>query len=796
MSKQIKRKNENKRLWQKTSLAKAVSAGIMASFITSPMLAADEEDNEVIIVTATKSSESIQTVPLAITALSGEFIQDVHLQSTKDLISYTPGITGKSDGGFLDSVAIRGIRTQDFGVGGDSSAGFFKNDLYEGRNGSVISSFYDMDRAEIARGPQGFLFGRNAVAGVVSVHTRRAEIDVDEGFIDIDVAENSRFQASGAVNIPVNDNFAMRVAGIYNTEDSFIKNVFPTDDAQVPDTETKAVRWSTTYEKDDLNIYTMVEYEDRKGHGSSYRAVESGDPWEFFEAVYGDITIADDDPYAVNQDNGFGGPQDNSSALNLQLRVEKEMEFADLTVTAGYKDHDYYYSEDYDGTPLRLADWDLTQSGDYGQVEARLSSNGDGPLSWYAGASYYKENLETAFDSRNNEELICNMYSYMYWGLEDAGCSDYNDYLNYYYGYSSNWTPSADGYLHEPNNVTGKFSGWATYLNLNYQITDDINVEFGVRHTSDNKYFTQNVPAPKPDADNPYFPCWYFCYSTEPGNPVTRELTWSNTSFKLLGRYQIDDDMMMFISWTEGYKSGGFNTFLMEYDENDNPVIPSFEPETVDSYEIGFKDTWFDGDVRVDFNIFSYESVGAQILIANPNGPGDLVLNTNTDGEGFEGTVNATLSENWNVFFTTAYLSTSVTNLGNECGFSDPNDCEGSPVFWSPTWTNSIVLDGDYPLESGASIGVSLEAHHEGNRGRGWQNTEESNIPASVWTGIRVSYESNSDSDWYVEFYVDNLLDERTWAGMNNGAGVYPTQFWGPSKPRTTGVRFGRTWGD
>ena len=791
MSKRIKYKNENKRLWQKTSLAKAVSAGIIASFITSPILAADKEEDkvEVIIVTATKSSESIQTVPLAITALSGDFMQDVHMQSTKDLISYTPGITGKSDGGFLDSVAIRGIRTQDFGVGGDSSAGFFKNDLYEGRNGSVISSFYDMDRAEIARGPQGFLFGRNAVAGVVSVHTQRAELGVQEGFLDVDIAQNSRFQASGAVNIPVSDNFAMRVAGLYNTEDSFIKNVYPSDDAQVPDSETKALRLSTTYENDGLNIYAMAEYEDQKGHGSSYRAVESGDPWELFETVYGDITIADDDPYAMNQDNGFGGPQSNTEALNLQLRIEKELGFADLTVIAGYKDHDFYYSEDYDGTPLPLADWDMTQSGDYSQIEGRLSSTGDGALSWYAGASYYKENLKTAYKSRNNEELLCNMYSY-YYTPDITDCAAYASYNSY------TWTPSADGYVHEPNNVSGEFKGWATYLNLNYKITEAINVEFGVRHTSDDKYFTQNVPQQRPEGDTPNWPCWYFCYNTEPGNPVNRELTWSNTSYKALARYQIDDDMMVFASWTQGYKSGGFNTFLMDYDENDNPIIPSFDPETVDSYEIGLKDTWFDGSVRVDFTIFSYESVGAQILIANPNGPGDLVLNTNTKGKGFEATVNADITDIWNIFATTAYLDTSVTNLGNECGFEDSADCEGSSAFWSPTWTHSVVLDGNIPLESGAYIGVSLEATYEGDRGRGWQNTPESHIPANVQTGFRVAYESESDSEWYVELYVDNLFDERTWAGMNNGAGVYPTQFWGPSKPRTAGVRFGSTWGN
>ncbi len=81
---------------------------------------------------------------------------------------------------FIDAISIRGIRTQDFGVGGDPSAAFFKNDLYEGRNGAVISSLYDIERAEVLRGPQGFLFGRNAVGGAFSVITKRPNLDGEQ----------------------------------------------------------------------------------------------------------------------------------------------------------------------------------------------------------------------------------------------------------------------------------------------------------------------------------------------------------------------------------------------------------------------------------------------------------------------------------------------------------------------------------------------------------------------------------------------------------------------------------------
>ncbi|MEP1593175.1 MAG: TonB-dependent receptor plug domain-containing protein, partial [Halieaceae bacterium] len=166
------------------TLSRAVSAAILTSAIAAP---AWSQSLEEVIVTATKRSESVQDVPLAITALSGDFVSKVNLDDVKDLVSFTPGVTGNSQDSFIDAISVRGIRTQDFGIGGDPSSAFFKNDLYEGRNGSAVTSLYDIDRAEILRGPQGFLYGRSSVGGAFSVHTKRAEIGGDNsGFINAD----------------------------------------------------------------------------------------------------------------------------------------------------------------------------------------------------------------------------------------------------------------------------------------------------------------------------------------------------------------------------------------------------------------------------------------------------------------------------------------------------------------------------------------------------------------------------------------------------------------------------------
>ena len=155
----------------------AVSAALVG---TGPAVAQTLEE---VVVTATKREQGVMDVPLAITALSGDFIEDTNLNDVKDLISYTPGVSGNSQDSYIDAVSIRGVRTQDFGVGGDPSSAFFKNDLYEGRNGSAVTSLFDIERDEVLRGPQGFLFGRNSIGGAFSVHTRKAEIGADDAYM-------------------------------------------------------------------------------------------------------------------------------------------------------------------------------------------------------------------------------------------------------------------------------------------------------------------------------------------------------------------------------------------------------------------------------------------------------------------------------------------------------------------------------------------------------------------------------------------------------------------------------------
>lgn len=772
---------------QRSTMSRAVSAAVIASAMATP---AWSQTLEEVLVTATKRSESVQDVPLAITALSGDFISKMNLDDVKDLVSFTPGVTGNSQDSFIDAISVRGIRTQDFGIGGDPSSAFFKNDLYEGRNGSAVTSLYDIDRAEILRGPQGFLFGRNSIGGAFSIHTKRAEVGgSNAGYIDVDVAERNHLAGEGAINVPMGDNLAMRFAGYYSQEDGFAENKFNGED--LLEHEKWALRWSTAFEKDRLGIYTTVEYEERDQSGSAYRAIDEGDIWEAFDAAMGGVDMAGSDE-DIDSDQS-AGESDDADILSLGMRIDYEFDFATLTSNTGYKDHDYYYSEDYDATALNINSYQQDQTGDYFQQELRLTSNGEGPLGWYAGASYYKETIDTKFNFVGDEDRFCQYYgNYYYPGNDFTGCEDLYDY----YGYE--WTASPDGTLEEPGRIKGEYTGWAAYLSMDYAITETVGIEVGVRYNEDEKDFQISVPTPESELGP------YFAYTFATDGFIKDNKSWDDTTWRVLGTWHPTDERMFFASYTQGFKSGGFGSFWLRDAAGNSPefgqtgitqadgFLPgTFDPETVDSYEIGYKDTFFDGNANLDLTAFYYEYEDLQILFFD--GGASIVDNVGqVEAYGLEGSITAALGDNWNLYLAAGYLDTEATDLQQVC--DDPDDvnaCEGSSLFWAPEWSGALVLNAYYPVSNGAMTG-SFEVFWEDERGGGWAGLTETMIDAAAIAALRIGYES--ENNWYAEAYVENVFDEFKWDGQNNNGDILPSHFFGPQRPRTFGVRLGATW--
>jgi len=798
---------------KRTSMAQAVSIALMAGFAAESLHAQQLEE---VIVTATKRAESVMDVPIAITAMSGDAIRAINLNDIKDLISFTPGISGNSKDSFLDFVSVRGIRTIDFGNGGDPSVSLYKNGLYQGRNGAAVSSLYDIERAEVLRGPQGFLFGRNSVSGAMNIITNKPNVSEVEGYAELDVGERDVLVFEGGVNYPITDNLAVRIAGYHSEEDGYVKNLAGGPD--LIEHENQSFRITTRYENERLTADLMFEYDDRDQSGTVYRATGEGDAFNINQTrINGGVPIPlSNDKLTVSNDNSLK-PKDEAEIYSVGLLIDYDLGFATLSSLTGYKDHDYGYVEDYDGLPTRTFNYGQEQSGEYIEQEFRLTSNNDGPLGWYAGASYYNEDIDTEFLGQQEEDVYCLGYWYNtcsdlfdYYNYLDAynGDTYYCDYYLDYYFSSCDWSPSADGNINDRNRIKGKYEGYSAYLDLKYGISDSFDIGAGLRYSYDEKEFSQQV---LPDSS-------LLAYKaqtgfTTPEGALKDKQDWDEVTWRLVANWRPDDDTLIFGSVATGYKPGGFGSFNIEGPGADGcPFglcvgVPGsekpgdFGPETVTSYEIGYKSTLFDGRTQVATTAFYYQYEDLQAIFSE--GPRQIVDNVGEiDGWGLEAEVNTAITDNVTLRLGASWFDSEANDVQAFCGAGEVLDpvkgadaCEGNSIPWAPEYTAFAVLNGVFPIgqSGGEAFGTVAWSWEDDYRGD-WpdEGLIYQRIEALNQTDIIAGYRQES---WSVSAYVENVFDQEWFDGAYaddpTETNIYAQHTFGPSRPRTAGVRLG-----
>lgn len=758
----------SKRISQRSLLA---SSALTLSFAAAPALAQDDE----IVVTAQKRAESIQDVPLAISAFGGEFVKDVNLDDVKDLVTFTPGVTGNTFDSFIDYINVRGISTNDFGVGGDPSVPFFKNGLYQGRNGAVVTTLFDIERAEVLRGPQGFLFGRNAIGGAFNIITARPDLEGFGAYAEIDVGERGRVVGEAALNVPLSEKFGVRLSGYAGKENGYVDNLFFPDADPLVGFRKGAGRFSALYEDEGFDALLTLEIEKRNQSGSVYRATELGDSWDALVSLFG-VSLRGNGR-DIDSDLGLG-ENDDSDIFSAGLELNFDLGAVTLTSLTGFKDHTYEYAEDFDGTPLHINDYAQDQEGQYFEQEIRLISNeSDGPFSWYVGASYYNEEIDVLFSQNGDEEVMC-AYYLSYYGF--SNCSDYFAYYGYVF------TPSPEGLL-ERNEVRGRYHGWAGYVDATYKITDSFDIGAGVRYSVDTKKFGINA-LPVSSELGPFFALGFTTTDF-----LTDKKSWDAFTPRFIARWRPNEEWMIFGSATRGFKSGGFGSFTIEPDSL--PFTPagldlmpgdatpdSFNPETAWSYEVGTKGAL--GAVRLDGNVYYYTYKDLQVVVPGVGG-GILVENVGkVKGWGVEGSAQIPFGEHVELNLTGAYANSDVTQAEPLC--DGTLACEGQPIPTLPKFSGSVVLRFDAPAGPGEITG-SAELFGQTTTYGGLLRLAEARNDGYAELALRLGYRANAG--WSIIGYVENVTNVLYYTGSAEGSNILPAHFFGPSRPRTFGVR-------
>jgi hypothetical protein len=216
-----------------------------------------------------------------------------------------------------------------------------------------------------------------------------------------------------------------------------------------------------------------------------------------------------------------------------------------------------------------------------------------------------------------------------------------------------------------------------------------VQVEGGVRYTDDEKQFSTMVPTPLSQLG----PYWAFGYST--AEPLEDTQSWDDWTPRFITKWTPTDTALVFASYTAGFKSGGFGTFsLTDNPAGESPIgfvdltradgfLPdSVEPEEVDSYEIGYKDSLFDGGDNFDLVAYYYDYTDFQITVSTDTGASKIVNVGQIESWGLEGSVTAALGQYFTGFVSMGYLDSEATDIQEACGLEDPSGCEGSSIFW------------------------------------------------------------------------------------------------------------------
>ena len=759
----------------RNALALAVSTalfGVGTVAFAAPVL-------EEMIVTAQKREQTLQDVPVSVSAYSGDFIAKANIGDIRGLVDLTPGFNGKTEDSFIDAMAIRGIVTNDFGIGGDPSIPVFTDGVWQGRNGGVQMNFYDIERVEVVKGPQATLFGRNAIAGAVSIITNKP-IDEFEGRISGGVAEYDHFDVHGMVNIPLSDSWYYRgnIQGL--SEDGYLENLAGGDDLGYH--QQVSTRQSLRYSGDALDATFTMTYEDREQ-----------DPSVYWDPVLG----LDKDQVNIDLgDKGFDKSEIFGFTANVQWDLNEDYS---VTSTTGYKTYKFDYLEDYDARPEHINDYRQKNDVDYYSQELRLNFSGDS-VNWFVGAAAYDETVDGYFEYRYGESDLCRAIARTQprgVGGPVTGCTD--PLFEAYWGSPIDPTLLDENKSEESwNDVESK--GYSLYGDMTWSVTEKLDLTLGARWTYDEKDMRTRVGKSGGALGN------NFSWEYHTRGYVGDNDNWDEFTPRAAVNYELNEQVSLYANVSTGYKSGGFGTFGITVPDADGDgnlditnsgqvsaaSVPTvFDPETSTSYEIGAKTRLLDDTLQLNMAYFMYTYEDLQLLYFD-NGS-SLVANLGeAENRGVEVDARWLVGDHFEAFVAGSWMDSEITDARDMIASGVCSNCDGKNMPFAPDMSAALHLTWTYPMFYGDLFAKSEVSYQD------TMYSDLDNIPSIAvdsWQewNFRVGYDDTAD--WGVTLFVENAFDEeyfeRGWANANTvnngGYGLTNTLVW-PAKPRTFGA--------
>ena len=725
---------------RKKNHAQLLGLGVM--FLTgSVSVLAQDNALEEVVVTATKRSVALQDLAGSANVLGADKLGPGGIQEVRDMQVDIPNLSLGDQFGFA-RVFMRGIGMTSIDIGGEGAVAFLQDGAIVPRPAAQLMGMFDLDQVEVLRGPQGTLYGRGATAGAINMVTAKPGKELG-GYLSVTAGNYGLAQFKGAIDVPMGDALSMRLAGSLDSRDGYGNNIFTGSD--INDRDASAYRATFVYDAGGpLTATLSAQYyeEDDNNYAFSYFGQSEGSsiPVPFGVPILGGNTVGmvGGGFYDINSDQEPINDRDGQ-LINLTIDYAFNDRWSLKSITSS-QSMDRFLRDDLDSTDANLfGQNNYTEESDSFGQELILNYSAD-QLDVLGGVMYFEEDLygEVRVPLTN----LCFL-------LAPAACgTPVGDFLN-----GGNYLQDGDVDI----------EAWGAYVEANYSISDKWSVIAGLRYNYEERDGTGS-----------------FIFDAISLNvPTNQRESWNDLTPRITLQYSPNDNILLYATYTEAFKSGVINT---------GSTSPPLDPETVDAFEVGLKGQNASGTLRFSVAAFFYDYQDMQISFVDETSTVSTVNAAEAENSGIELEVDGSLGNGFAFDFYLTYLNAEYQEFFNgdyANGFAI-TDLSGNTLPNAPESTAKLGLTWEGAVGGGTLI-VRGEAYYqddvyftEWNREDAYQKSYEQ---------INASVDYSWNDQWLLSLWGRNLSDEEVMSNNIITAPLYDSLRVGAVlPPRTYGA--------
>lgn len=774
----------------------------MSVFASSGAFAQIDE----VIVRASKRETNLQSTPIAVSALRAEDVNSLVARDIGDVAVLAPNFSAAKVTGFnAASFAMRGAGQTDIIVYSDPQVGVAIDDFIVPHVQTQLLDIFDIEQVEVLRGPQGTLFGKNTTAGMVTLRTKRPELDETDVKLNVRLAEYGREEIRVAINVPVTDKIAIRASGLFAESDGYYKNgadrvdtaAFVTtgpsagDGRSLGGEDVFSGRFKVLYEASD-NLTALFQYEIIRDNSDAVPSINESPDTFVWSSVFG-LSQLSGDPLN-NAGSTDRDDQNLSMSLGHQvdvdgyyLNLEWKLGSGTLTSITGYREQASLLPSTYTGTTgnFSLFDANRADNRETFQQELRYTSELDGPFNYVTGAFY-----------QTNDTVFCvtQLLGFLdLFGLSPAA-----------YGAPALDTLENNGQvLCNSQDATAE----AVFLDGTYDFSDRLTLSAGFRYTWEEKSWTgrnqvhYELLGGAFDANlnaAAVGPLGAADFSKYPTGVLSDNKDWNEPSYRATLSYQNTDNIFTYLNYSHSFKSGAYNDQVGTTGAplTANLIKPT-NPETADSIEIGVKSDLLDNQLRLNLALFNVDYEDAQRQLAFSVGASQETrffnaAEVNVKGIELEATWMPSSIEGLTVMGNMAYQDGNIDKFEADQNLdgtiSATEVYTGRPLTRTPELSGALQVSYASTYDSGLEGRGVVTIAYEDEQVFNYSDISRANdTMLDSKTLVDVSYQiSDLEKDYSLRFYVQNVTDERYRVSSQPVAALWVFSQYGP--PRTAGI--------